>query len=33
MDLFPRLQVQQAQPQLTKDDAYKQFMEEMKDLL
>ena len=27
------LQVQQTQPQLTKDDAYKQFMEEMKDLL
>lgn len=31
--MFAKPKVQQAQPQLTKDDAYKQFMEEMKDLL
>lgn len=31
--MFSKPKVQQAQPQLTKDDAYKQFMEEMKDLL
>lgn len=31
--MYAKPKVQPAQPQLTKDDAYKQFMEEMKDLL